>query len=807
MTKSTFALAVAAVALFCSTADAALPSGKTLALRSATEYCLMLPSKPGQIIGESEDSAVAFCNKNISSARNARMLPKGFIKSLHWVSNKSKGYVQITGRIDRSKYGLRASDGGGQYDIKAPRGSKCAGYPHYVELLEPDIQIYCLRCCKNKADCPLNSCILVNRHWHDAFTPILWSNTITFRTDPGSWWALHEYHDYSLYYHGQQGLLNHAHHIRALTCHGFNSLQFLYASSCVNLVEIYYVIDDTGCPGLNDLVDLMSVNPNLRAVTIDCVDLDDKAIETQLQGLLDYLDDTPFITSVSLAPSRPSSSPCPEKWRALWARLSSRVDLSNIHSLRMRSSNLSRSSRAVSGGRSWPARETPVSVRVLDKPFRRVVPNGGGRWENEQRTQGCCSPSLTVLESNGCLGLYALKFDIWEMLLPLFKRSRHGSDTSDDGSHLLQDMGTLGLALRQIFPKLRTLDILPWSMNNLGLEQFLSNMTGLSSLKLWIGFLHVAPLSVVLSSHSETLSSLKIGKDITMVDFLSIVTRCPNLQDLAVSVIHHVPVPEVSPPWICKELCKLDIRLTYRSRASYYPGEDVETPNFDREIESAKQLAPSLLCQMGTLSCLQDLSVGVNREYVVEESPYFQFSLDPLYGLQPLAGLRRLKTFKMTGLVHNVGQDEIVWMKAHWPLLFSLELPILVDSEDGKGKIAANREEFDGQAPLEYQKWFPGLNVLIPENCYGCSGCQSLYCPMDKFDESDYDYIGAPNSEPVDMEEAIEDMSWDDYEHEEAIWALDDVYQYSGHQYAHKSGCPPKFSKRRMQCGHRYRSQ
>ncbi|KAG0074370.1 hypothetical protein BGZ93_001274, partial [Podila epicladia] len=159
MTKSIFALVFAAVALFCSTvADAAptLPSGNTVALISPTQYCIMLPSKRGQIIGESEDTAVAFCNKPISSAPNARMLPKGFIKSLHWVTNKSKGYVQITGRIDRSKYGLRASDGGGQYDIKAPRGTKCAGYPHYVELLEPDIQIYCLRCCKNKADCPLH---------------------------------------------------------------------------------------------------------------------------------------------------------------------------------------------------------------------------------------------------------------------------------------------------------------------------------------------------------------------------------------------------------------------------------------------------------------------------------------------------------------------------------------------------------------------------------------------------------------------------------------------------------------------------
>ncbi|KAF9409386.1 hypothetical protein BGZ94_001970, partial [Podila epigama] len=139
------------------TTTMALPSGQTAALISESEYCLFLPRTPGQTISESEDSAVAFCNKpSIPSAPNARLLPQGFVKSLHFHKNTTKEYVQITGRIDRSKYNLPANDGGGQYDIKAPVGSKCAGYNYYVELVEPDIQIYCLRCCKNKVDCPVN---------------------------------------------------------------------------------------------------------------------------------------------------------------------------------------------------------------------------------------------------------------------------------------------------------------------------------------------------------------------------------------------------------------------------------------------------------------------------------------------------------------------------------------------------------------------------------------------------------------------------------------------------------------------------
>lgn len=654
----------------------------------------------------------------------------------------------------------------------------------------------------------LLKCILVNRHWHNTFIPILWSDVITFRTNPGSWWALHEYHDYSLYYHGRKGLLNHAHHIRAITCQGFNSLQTLFDFSCHNLVEIHYVIDSTGCPGLDDLVDLMSVNPNLRAVIIDGVDVDDKATEVQLQGLLDYLDETPSVTSVSLAPlSSSDPSRYPEKWGALWVRLCARVERHNIYSLRIRNCSMLRSKRAVSGGRPWPARETPVSVRVLDKPFRRVVPNRGGRWENEQRTQGSSSICLAVLERNGSLELSAFQFDIWKTLLPMLQRISTSWGFSDDGlQQVSQDTETLAPILRQLFPNLRSLDIFSWSMAEQAMKQFLSNMTGLSSLALVIGYSHAPQLSIMLSFHSEALSSLRVNRDITMADCFSIVASCPKLQDLTVQAVHQVPGPEMSPPWICKGLRKLNLQLLYRNRESYYPDDNEDTPTFDREIESAKQLAPSLLRQIGTLPGLQDLYLGVNREFVVDESPFFQLSMDRVYGIPQLAGLQQLKTFKVTGLVHSVGQEEIEWMKAHWPLLFSLELPILVDAEDGNGKVAVSREDFDGHASLEYQQWFPGLNILIPENCYGCSECQNLYCMMAKSDVVDYDYIGALDIEPVDMEEAVEDMDWDEYEREVAIWTMDDECHFSRHHNVHKSGCPPKVSRRQMQCGHRYQT-
>ncbi|KAI1321149.1 hypothetical protein EDD11_007715 [Mortierella claussenii] len=147
--------AVLAIASVVSAAPSAV-TGQIGAINSDKEYCLFLPPMYGGGISENEDKAVAFCTNAIPSAPKAGILPAGFVQSAHFIRNTQKDWVQLTGRIDRSKYGLSAEDGGGQYDNKAPVSAKCAGYNYFVELVEPDVQIYCIRCCKNKADCPVN---------------------------------------------------------------------------------------------------------------------------------------------------------------------------------------------------------------------------------------------------------------------------------------------------------------------------------------------------------------------------------------------------------------------------------------------------------------------------------------------------------------------------------------------------------------------------------------------------------------------------------------------------------------------------
>ncbi|KAG0085736.1 hypothetical protein BGZ92_008761 [Podila epicladia] len=146
-TLTTLALA----ASISTTTVAAHKPGQIVQLTSATNWCMMMPPVHGGDIAQSEDRAVAFCTQNSTLAPKARLFPEGFIRSVHFA--QGDGYVQVTGKIDHAKYGLSDHDQGGQYDMKAPVGSACAGYSSYVNLIEPHSDIFCIRCCKNKKDC------------------------------------------------------------------------------------------------------------------------------------------------------------------------------------------------------------------------------------------------------------------------------------------------------------------------------------------------------------------------------------------------------------------------------------------------------------------------------------------------------------------------------------------------------------------------------------------------------------------------------------------------------------------------------
>jgi hypothetical protein len=161
--KSTFIFALFA-ALFATICSAA-PFTKrsySIQVQSGTAFCSFMPPHPGNDVGGTENQGIPMCT---SSALGGQQFPTGFIKSAHYASTST--YSQVTGRIDRIKYMLKASDGGGQYDNKDIHGVTCNGYKYFVNLIEPDAQVFCIRCCKTQADCHLG----ISTHGCEAIVP------------------------------------------------------------------------------------------------------------------------------------------------------------------------------------------------------------------------------------------------------------------------------------------------------------------------------------------------------------------------------------------------------------------------------------------------------------------------------------------------------------------------------------------------------------------------------------------------------------------------------------------------------------
>jgi hypothetical protein len=122
----------------------------SIQLTSDTEFCSFMPPQAGDDVGGTENDGIPMCT---NSPLGGQQFPTGFIKTAHYASTST--YVQVTGTFDRSAYGLKSSDGGGQYDNRDVHGVTCNGYDFFVNLIEPDAQTFCIRCCEAQADCRL----------------------------------------------------------------------------------------------------------------------------------------------------------------------------------------------------------------------------------------------------------------------------------------------------------------------------------------------------------------------------------------------------------------------------------------------------------------------------------------------------------------------------------------------------------------------------------------------------------------------------------------------------------------------------
>lgn len=150
-------LFAASVALLASSVNA---YGQIAQVVDANNFCVFLPPSDSvdRGIADTEWNAEAFCMGKAPLAKKAGTLDSGFIQSAHFLATDE--YVQVTGQINPAKARLNVTDEGGQYDIKAPKGSSCAGWKYFVNLVEPAGNTYCMRCCVSLIHFTIQRCSL-----------------------------------------------------------------------------------------------------------------------------------------------------------------------------------------------------------------------------------------------------------------------------------------------------------------------------------------------------------------------------------------------------------------------------------------------------------------------------------------------------------------------------------------------------------------------------------------------------------------------------------------------------------------------
>ncbi|KAG0099324.1 hypothetical protein BGZ93_008159 [Podila epicladia] len=567
----------------------------------------------------------------------------------------------------------------------------------------------------------LISCILACHKWHDLFIHILWTDVVTFRSKLTARRDKWIYHDYSRTTHGQQALLKNAQHIRALTCYAPHSLQLLRASTCVNLVEVNYLVNG-GNPvelsaGLENLAELISLNLQLTAVSIEGISLDAEEARDKLSRFLDFLETKPKITSVYFEPGPGLDTSYNQHWKDVWYRLLSRVSASTIHSVQVQDHvTLTRSKRALNGRRAWVARESPIIVKIRDSELSREYRGTvGGRWESEHRR---LSPpygyrSTTVMEHNGHLVLVMPHSMSWSEYTAAMTRFQGIQRlTVDKNTDLIV---TIFLdPAKRLFPDLTSLDIRYYESNKKPMDSPLDNLAGLTSLSLNLE--SSEPDWNTMSRHYSVMTSLSLP--IVLLDqFYDIVSGCPLLQELTGFLVLEESAPVAYPQWICS-LRKLHLHIWDDIETYYSDTEDEIAVKIDQATQFAKRIAPPFMRQLGSQTLLKDLKLCFNTDEKPDVSPFLELSLDAGCGLPQLASLQELRSVVVCGLQHSIGQEEIEWMKRHWPRLHSLEVPILQKPPYVGESAVEWRDTFKGQVP-EYNRWFPGLEVMVPNHCYG----------------------------------------------------------------------------------------
>lgn len=313
---------------------------------------------------------------------------------------------------------------------------------------------------------------------------------------------------------GRLALQKHALHIHAPTCQETESLPVLRNTNCVNLTEINFIVNSTAStdnnPWTDTLFDLAAVNPRLTAISHENLSLLDPSTEVQTNRFLDLLDQNAKIQDTSVV----------ERLRVVQGRLLARVPPKTVRTLYVRAA-IPRSGRGRptnSGGRPWPARETPVYIKLTGSHLSREVWEvvGYGRWTTEQRYLLEPRHAVAVLAHNGIVELKTIPTAVHHAM-PRSEKTSEGlekfwrsftvarSEPWHGGLHKILDE-ILASILKE-FPILNQREVFDYDCHHTGSDGY--NFYSLRSLRLQLpSHHHQGRDLVVLNMHHLSIREL-----------------------------------------------------------------------------------------------------------------------------------------------------------------------------------------------------------------------------------------------------------------------------------------------------------
>ncbi|KAF9967770.1 hypothetical protein BGZ73_000378, partial [Actinomortierella ambigua] len=179
---------------------------------------------------------------------------------------------------------------------------------------------------------------------------------------------------------------------------------------------------------------------------------------------------------------------------------------------------------------------------------------------------------------------------------------------------------------------------------------------------------------MIICLYGRQLTSLEVSSawEISSEGVLAVMTQCPHLrtawfnlkQSLQSNLVAMDPRIIFRKPWACSATLE-----TFVCPLGFVS--DAEADDMQMGAPGHRAIELQACTQLGRLHQLRLFFIGglLYGNPILGTNPMYMFSWALDRGLNQLSGLKRLTTFNIGMARNDIGLEELVWMKQHWPNL------------------------------------------------------------------------------------------------------------------------------------------